>query len=129
MAGIDIVAARFGELPEEREGIGRSKVQPGTDDVDGVSLGEDPKVGVADRRGKPIERFAAVLVRLAAAERHEPGFDVLGKRVVGDGVPDEGPGQRAFPHAAPRPVDHLGREHRADAHFLAEPEEEHVHAG
>ena len=97
--------------------------------VDQAAFGKHPEVGIANRLGEPVEGLRAVGPRLARAERDQPGLDMFGKRAVGDGVPGEAPGEVALSDARRRPVDHLGREHRADASLLAEADQQRVDAG
>ena len=55
MRGIDVVAARLGQLSKQEEGIAGGDMEPGPHHVHLPTLGENAEVGIANRGGKPIK--------------------------------------------------------------------------
>ena len=89
----------------------------------------DPEVRVGDRLVEGAELRLRVVLGARVLDGEQAVVDVLGEHAALARRVHEAARHVDLPHGAPRPRDHLGREHVPDAELLAEPDQERVHPG
>ncbi len=93
------------------------------------ALGENAKVGVGHLLGQFAQGVVAMDAQLRIAEQDQVGFEAFRHDAMLACMIDQPAGEIEFAHAAARPVDDFGRQHTADAEFLAKTKQQDIDAG